>query len=176
MTNPHKVGKMTFEQKRCSLNISESSFSEMLSLLLVCRKRTVDSTTLKEGGERHGSGMWSDSACVTSTLLCTATFTIGVTRGDNSPLQWSSPPQVTLLPHPHQCKPLSGTAHHSTARFSIINTRVMGAAQRKYCSPELSGRTRERAAGLVSLPEMHRCSSVCGLECALFVFPNIEDL
>lgn len=44
----------------------------------------------------------------------------------------------------------------------------MGAAQRKYCSPGLSGRTRERAVGLVSLPEMHHCATVCGLEC-LFV-------
>lgn len=46
---------------RCHVNVKKSGFSELLSLSLVCRKRTVDSTTLKEGGERQGPGMWSDS-------------------------------------------------------------------------------------------------------------------
>lgn len=147
---------------RCHVNVKKSGFSELLSLSLVCRKRTVDSTTLKEGGERHGPGMWSDSAWSpdSSALPLSPLGSQGATLPHYNGvyrLQW--PP--TLYTLPHQCMPLGGAAHHSTARFSIINTRVMGAAQRKYCSPGLSGRTSERAVGLVSLPEMHRCASVC---------------
>lgn len=55
----------------------------------------------------------------------------------------------------------------------------MGAAQRKYCSLGLSGRTSERAVGLVSLSEMHHCATVCGLEClfvCLFVFRKAKKV
>lgn len=48
--------------------------------------------------------MWSD--CVASRLLCTATFSTGVTRGDTSLLQWSLPPPVTPPP-PHPAPPPS---------------------------------------------------------------------
>lgn len=167
---------------RCHVNVKKKSgFSELLSLSLVCRRRTVDSTTLKEGGERHGPGMWSDSAWPphSSALPLSPLGSQGATPPHYNGvyrLQWPPP---TLHPLPRQCKPLGGTAHHSTARFSIINTRVMGATQRKHCSPGLSGRTRERAVGLVSLPEMHQCATVCGLEClfvCLFVFRKAKKV
>lgn len=137
--------------------MSNMCFSERSCLSFISRKRTMDSTMPKEGGERHSSGMWSDFlsrwCCLHSPLL--SYFSIGVIR--------ATPPHyngVTASSDPHQYKPLSGTVRHSTARFSIINTRVMDAAQRTYCSPELSGRTRERAEILVLLSKIHRSGSV----------------